>query len=132
MATRFPQWSQLRPSRARRPLTAIEEREYQAVRLALLLAAGVLQAGSFVAGVEPIPGDAYDHLTWLRRTLKPLVCRSPTIASFVRMINLEGPRIGWDDPKVVRRHLRCLASEVEHLAAGMRGASRGRQASPRP
>lgn len=123
---RFPHLVRLRPPRAARPLTDVEVREYHAVRLALVLAAGVLQAGCFVSRVQPIPGDSYAQLAWLRRTLAPLVRRSPTVALLVRLINLEGPRIAWDDPRILRRHLRRLAADVEPLAVAMRVARRRR------
>lgn len=115
MAARFPRWSLLRSSRTARSLSLAEQREYHAVRLALILTAGVLQAGTFVASARPLPGDFYEHYAWLRRTLQPLARRSPTVACFIRLINLEGPRTAWDDPRVVRRHLRLLAANVEAI-----------------
>lgn len=120
MAMPFPRLTRLRPPRTLRPLTAVERREYHAVRLALILTAGVMQSGSFDAADQPIPGNFLDRAAWLRRTLAPLRRRSPTVALLRRLIDLEGPPITWDNPVTLGRHLHRLAGEVARLAAPRR------------
>ena len=112
---RIPHWLDIRPPRQPRPITTAEAREFHAVRLALMLALGVIQAGAFAAGHEALPGDQYDHARWLRDVLRQLGRRSPTAALAARLINIEGPRIAWDDPRIVRRHLVRLAAEAERM-----------------
>lgn len=126
MATRFPRLVQLRPPRAARPLTVAEQREYHAVRLALLLTAGVMQSATFVDGPHPIAPASIERCAWLRQALRPLVRRCPTIAILIRLVDLEGPAITWDDPLILRRHLRRLAVAAEQLGAAQRPTRRQR------
>lgn len=115
MAARFPRWTDLRPPRTVRPLTAAEQQEHQAIRLALILALGVLQAGSFTPDHQPLPGDYIDHHAWLRQVLEPLARRSPTVALARRLINLAGPTIRWDEGRALRRDLLRLAIAADRL-----------------
>lgn len=121
---RFPHWRDLRAPRAPQPPGAAEAREYHALRLALFLSAGVHQSGFFCDGVQPLRGDTYEHFAWLRAALEPLEAVSPTVRRFRRLINVEGPRIGWDDPAVVRRHLHALRAEAARLATTLRHRGR--------
>ncbi len=114
--SRFPRWSDLRPPHTARPLTVAELQEHQAVRLALILALGVLQAGSFAADHQPLSGDYIDHHAWLRQVLEPLARRSPTVALARRLINLAGPTIRWDEGRVLRRDLLRLAIAADRLS----------------
>lgn len=116
MANRFPRWADLGPPSRSRPLTAAEAREHHAIRLALILALGVLQAGSFAADHQPLPGDYIDHYAWLRQALAPLARRSPTVALARRLINLAGPTIRWDHGRALRRDLLRLAIAADRLA----------------
>jgi len=83
--------------------------EGEALRLALLVSLGVLQAGTFVADHQPLPGNYIDHLDWLWRTLAPLARHSLTIRTARRLIDLAGPRMRWDDGRALRRDLHRLA-----------------------
>ena len=116
MASRFPRWADLGPPSRPRPLTATEVREYHAIRLALMLTLGVLQAGSFTPDHAALPGDYFDHHAWLRQALAPLVRRSPTVAVSRRLVNLAGPTIRWDDGRALRRDLLRLAIAADRLA----------------
>lgn len=118
---RFPRWSDL----GQRPAVTAR-REQAAVHLALLLAAGTLQAGAFAGHINVIGQDAYERFDWLRAALAPLVPVSPTVRRVVRLLDIEGPRITWDEPAVLRRHLRRLAVEAERLGTAMRTRRRGR------
>lgn len=115
MTSRFPRWSDLGPPPRSRPLTAVEVREHQAVRLALMLTLGVLQAGSFTPDHAPLPGDYIDHHAWLRQVLAPLARRFPTVALARRLIHLAGPTIRWDDGRALRRDLLRLAIAADRL-----------------
>lgn len=117
--SRYPRWSDLRPLSP-----AVEQREATAVRLALLLTAGVMQSATFVDGPHPIAPALIERCAWLRQAMRPLVGHCPTLAMLVRLVDLEGPEIAWDDPFILRRHLRRLAVEVERLGATMTAAQR--------
>lgn len=101
--------------------------EGEALRLALLASLGVLQAGTFVADHQPLPGDYIDHLDWLWRTLAPLARHSPTIRTARRLINLAGPHMRWDDGRTLRRDLHRLA-----IAADRCGRQSAAQPTARP
>lgn len=116
MARAFPRWTDIRPPSRPRPLTASEIREHHAIRLALILSLGVLQAGSFAADHQPLSGDYLDHHAWLRQVLAPLARRSPTVALARRLINLAGPTIRWDEGRALRRDLLRLAIAADQLA----------------
>ncbi len=117
MAPRFPRWSAIRPPSRPRPLSAIEIREHHAIRMALFLTAGVMQSATFVDGPHPIAPASIERCAWLRQALRPLVRRCPTIAILVRLVDLEGPEIVWDNPLTLRRHLRRLAMEAQRLGS---------------
>lgn len=123
--SRFPRWSHLRPPRSPRLLTAVEQREYQAIRIALFMTAGAFLTGTFVSGVEPIEGDYVEYSAWLRQNLAPLVRHCPTVAMLVRLVDLSGSITGWDNPRTLRRHLHLLAAEAERLGVAMQAARRG-------
>lgn len=127
---RFPRWSDLRPPRTARPLTALEEREHHAIRLAFLLAMGMVQNTGFTAAYQPIPGGYWEQWDWLRATLQPLARQSPTIRMAVRLINQHGPSITWDEPATVKRHLFRMRAEVPRLAQMQVEAPRHRSSQP--
>ena len=123
----IPHLNALRPARRHRAPTPAEIGEYHAVRLALMLLAGRFQADTYENDViEPIPGDFLARNRWLQHALQPLARVSPTVALLARLVDIEGPRMAWDEPLVLRRHLRCMATDAARLGRRLRAAQRGR------
>lgn len=109
----------------RRPPTPAEAAEYPALRLALLILAARAQADTYENDtVEPIPGDFRARNRWEQRALAPLTRRSPTVALVARLVDITGPRMAWDEPTILRRHLRILTAEAARLGRRMRARRR--------
>lgn len=118
--SRFPRWSDLRPLSP-----AAAQREQAAVRLALLLAVGMLRNGHLLPPYRSIPGDEEDQFDWLRAALRPLDRRSPTVALVRRLLHLNGSDAAWFDERALRRHLHRLAAEAQRVGTPVRPKRHG-------
>ncbi len=97
--------------------------EVEALRVALMLAVGVLLSEVFVTRASPVPADDPEgRWAWLRRRLAPLTGRSSTVAGVCRLLDDRRCVSTWHTARGLTRTLRALATEARSHA----------QPSPRP